>query len=476
MNSSRFFSAKPIGLAAGLVLFVVIATFVPETVMPQSASRLAAVALLMASLWMSEALPIGVTALLPIILFPLLDIMPISQVTPSYAHHLVFLFLGGFWIAAAIEVSGLHRRIALLVLRLVGTRMDRLVLGFMAATAFLSMWLSNTATTMMMLPIALTLVQRVSLKQSPFGLALMLGIAYSASIGGVATLIGTPPNAILAGVAETTLGISISFAQWMLIGLPLSLVMLMICWWYLTRVVVSLKGERIGSDSTDFLQLELQQLGPMRTDEKRVLTIFSLVAFLWIFKAIIPLELVRKLDDSLIAMAGAIALFLLPSAAGQGKRLLEWPRAVAVPWEVLLLFGGGFALAAGFEHAGLTAWIGTQFSFLQGLSWLLLILIIAMTTIFLTEMTSNTATASMLLPVTAGVAVAMSQDALPLMAATALAASFAFMLPVATPPNAIVFASRQITIISMVKAGFWMNLIGLAIIMLAVAWLMPLLW
>ena len=463
-------------LALAIGLFLLILFGVPVAVMPPEANRVAAIAVLMAGLWIGEALPSPATALLPIVLFPLTDVMPVEATTANYANHLVFLFLGGFWIAAAVERCGLHRRIALRVLRLIGSRQDRVVLGFMLATAFLSMWLSNTATTMMMLPIALAVTTRLgSDARTLFGRSLMLGIAYAASIGGVATLIGTPPNAVLAGVVEKTLGTTIGFGQWFLFGLPLASVMLAICWWYLTRINCRLTGAG-SAQGAQLIHQELLRLGPMPTDQRRVLALFSGVAFLWVFKGIVPIAFVNAVSDSTIAVAGALALFVIPSGNDAGGKLLDWSSAATIPWDVLILFGGGFALAHGFLQSGLTEWIGQRLDFLQHLHWAILVIAVALVTIFLTEVTSNTATASMLLPIVAGLAAGAGHDALLPMVATALAASFAFMLPVATPPNAIVFASRQITIAEMARAGVWMNLIGILLIALFVVFVLPLVW
>ncbi len=467
---------KRLWLTAGVLAFLSVLLLVPETVMPQTANRVAAVAVLMAILWIGEAIPIPATALLPVVLFPLLDVMQIESATANYAHHLVFLFLGGFWIAAAVEACGLHRRIALHVLQLMGSSADRIVFGFMAATAFLSMWLSNTATTMMMLPIAMAVAARLdAAPHSPFGRSLMLGIAYAASIGGVATLIGTPPNAVLAGILEKTQGISIGFWQWMQFGVPLALFMLLLCWWYLTRLAADLHQAKAGQGQ-QLIAEELLSLGAMSHAERRVLTVFIIVALMWIFRSILPFSKAYSITDSGIAIAGALALFVIPGGAkGQGT-LLDWRSATGIPWDVLILFGGGFALAQGFQQSGLTGWIGSQLDFLDQVHWIVLVVVVALVTIFLTELTSNTATASMLLPIVAGLAAAAGQEILMPMVATALAASFAFMLPVATPPNAIVFASRQVTIAEMARAGIWMNLIGWLLITLAVSFWLPLIW
>jgi len=466
---------KRLWLMVAVLAFLII-LLLPDSVMPQPADRVAAVAVLMAILWIGEAIPIPATALLPVVLFPLLGVMPVGSATANYAHHLVFLFLGGFWIAAAVERCGLHRRIALHVLQLMGSRADRIVLGFMAATAFLSMWLSNTATTMMMLPIAIAVAAHLNTSpHTPFGRSLMLGIAYAASIGGVATLIGTPPNAVLAGIVEKTQGLSIGFWPWMQFGVPLAVLMLLLCWWYLTHFAAKLHQTR-AVQSTRLIADELNALGRMSPAEYRVLTVFSTVSLLWIFKGLIPLSKEYSITDSSIAIAGALTLFIIPCGIkGQGA-LLDWRSAAGIPWDVLILFGGGFALAQGFQQSGLTGWIGSQLDFLNQVHWSVLIVAVALVTIFLTELTSNTATASMLLPIVAGLAAAAGHEALLPMVATALAASFAFMLPVATPPNAIVFASRQITMAEMARAGILMNLIGLVLITLAVSLWLPLVW
>jgi len=337
------------------------------------------------------------------------------------------------------------------------------------------MWLSNTATTMMMLPIAMAVASRLDAEaHTPFGRSLMLGIAYAASIGGVGTLIGTPPNAVLAGIVEKTEGIRIGFGQWMQFGVPLAIAMLLICWWYLTRVSARLGGQD-AVRGTQMIAADLAALGRIRTAEKRVLLIFAGVALLWVFKGLVPWPWLNAVSDSTVAMAGALALFIIPAGADKHGALLNWETAAKIPWDVLILFGGGFALAQGFQQSGLTEWIGLRLGFLQQVHWFVLVVAVALVTIFLTEVTSNTATASMLLPIVAGLAAAAGQDALAPMVATALAASFAFMLPVATPPNAIVFASRQVTIPEMARAGIWMNLIGIAMIALFVAIGLPLL-
>ena len=447
--------------------------------MSASAWHVTAVASLMAIWWVSEAIPIAATALLPIVLYPLLGVMSTSTTTTAYANHLIFLFMGGFLIAMAIQKWNLHRRIALHTIRWVGVSPPRIILGFMLATAFLSMWISNTATVMMMLPIALAVITQLTgdieqnTDDSPtFGTTVMLGIAYAASIGGVATLIGTPPNAILAGIVENLYQQRISFVAWMGFGVPLSLVMLAIAWFYLTRLAYP----RMQTPSTDVSALidkQLSELGPMSRQEKWITAIFALVAISWIVRGLIDIPVFAGVSDATIAMAGALLLFLIPSDIRKKEFLLDWPAAVKLPWDILVLFGGGFALAQGFSDSGLTQWIGTQLHVLHGAHLIIIVLAITLVVIFLTEVTSNTATATLILPVMGALAQALEVQPLSLMLPAAVAASYAFMLPVATPPNAIVFSSRYITIPQMARAGLWMNLISSLVITLFVTLLLP---
>jgi sodium-dependent dicarboxylate transporter 2/3/5 len=453
--------------------------------MPPSAMHVSAVALLMATWWLTEAIPIPATALLPVVLFPALGVTSVSDTTVNYANHIIFLFMGGFLIAITIEKWHLHRRIALHTIRIVGMTPKRIILGFMLATAFLSMWISNTATCMMMVTIGIAVMHHLDpqgfkkqgdtvVHNSPFATALMLSIAYSASIGGVATLIGTPPNAILAGIIEKSYGISISFTQWMVFALPLSAVMLGLTWFYLTHIAYRFNNSP--PKHHNIIQTELMKLGPMSREERLTLTVFSCVALAWIIRGIFDFEVLNNINDSVIAITGAIALFIIPSNWKQRQFLLDWDTARNIPWDIIILFGGGFALANAFNASGLTGWIGDTMTVLHGIRLLWVIVIIAAAVIFLTEVTSNTATASLLLPVFGALAVAIDTHPLILMATTALAASFAFMLPVATPPNAIVFSSRQVTIPQMARAGFWLNLAGIVLIALCITVLLPLVW
>lgn len=471
---------RRLGLVLGPLLFFVILGLSPPAGMSVTAWHVVAVACLMAIWWISEAIPIAATALLPVALFPLLNVMSTTATTSSYANHIVFLFLGGFLIAIAMQKWNLHRRIALHTIRLVGVSPSRIILGFMLATAFLSMWISNTATAMMMLPIALAVAGQLGAHQtaaasvtpSPFGVALMLGIAYSASIGGVATLIGTPPNAILAGIVERLYDYRISFAAWMGFGLPLSIVMLAIAWFYLTRIAYPVKQHTF-NQVTEVIQQELQQLGPMSRQERWVAIIFALVAISWITRGLFEIEWLDGVSDASIAMIGALLLFTIPADIKKWEFLLDWSSAVKLPWDILILFGGGFALAQGFSDSGLTEWVVSQLSVLQGVNLVIVVLVITLVIIFLTEITSNTATATLTLPVLGAMAVAIDVEMLTLMVPAAIAASYAFMLPVATPPNAIVFSSRYVTIPQMARAGFYLNLVASLVITLFVIVVLP---
>lgn len=440
----------------------------------------ALVAILMATWWISEAMPLAATALVPIVLFPALDVMAPGDVTRAYGNDLIYLFLGGFLIAVTMQRWNLHRRIALHTINLVGTDPRRMILGFMLATALLSMWISNTATAMMMLPIAMAVLQQSREEadragealSAGFGVALMLGIAYSASIGGVATLIGTPPNAVLAGMANELYGIDISFAAWMAFGLPLSVIMLALTWAYLAfgthgRNLSKLPGGR------DLVRRELQEIGRIGVSERRVLIVFVTVALAWVFRGFLPEGALNQVNDSSIAIAGALVLFLLSAGDGSGERLLNWKTAVTIPWDIVLLFGGGFALAAGFTQSGLSETMATGLEGLAGVPVILMIAACVALVVFLTEVTSNTATATLFVPLMGSLAVAIGFHPLALMAAVAVAASCAFMLPVATPPNAVVFGSRAVTVPQMAKAGFLLNFVTIVLTTAFIYWLLP---
>lgn len=496
-NSS--FKRRLIVLLAGLLLFAGILLMpLPEGMTEQGKYLLATVGL-MACWWIGEGVSIAVTALVPLVLFPTLGIMASRDVAPNYTNHLVFLFLGGMMIAFAMEKWNLHKRLALMIIMLIGHSMSRIVLGFMVASAFLSMWISNTATTMMMFPIGLAVVKQIAAQAKAssddpraesaiyesLGLVLMLGLAYSASIGGVGTLIGTGPNIVFAGVYRELFpeNPEITFFQWMVMAVPVVLLFIPIVWVYLCRYAGPIPLHKIdfAFHEPDIIRQELESLGPVNRAEKIVGTAFVTAALLWIFRAPIPVGLFiipgwssllpdsKMVHDSTVAMVMGIFLALCPLNFGEGMELhgrkeyfvLDW-RTVEkrTPWGVLLLFGGGFSLAAGFTKTGLDHWIGGHLAGLAGLSLWLVVLLVCLGITFLTEMTSNTATATMILPVMGAAAVAAHYHPLLLMVPAALSASFAFMLPIATPPNAVVFGSEWVTVPKMSRAGFALNLIG----------------
>jgi sodium-dependent dicarboxylate transporter 2/3/5 len=428
--------------------------------------------------WITEAIPVEVTALLPIVLFPLSGGLDLTKACAAYGHKFIFLFIGGFILAIAIEKWNLHKRIALSIIQVVGTNLSRIILGFMVSTAFLSMWISNTATAVMMLPIGLAIISQIEVgssnKNSQFGKALMLAIAYAASIGGMATLIGTPPNIILAGVIEQTYGVELSFSKWFSVGFPVSVVLLIICWKYLTSFAFNFKDIALAGGKI-YVSNQLKALGKMSKEEKVILVVFILTALAWIFRSIFLKEWFPHIDDTIIAILAAITLFILPSSQ-KNKPLLEWKDAVKLPWGILLLFGGGIAIAVAFQQSGLALWVATQLQGLQGIHLLLVLFILIASVNFLTEITSNLATASVLLPLLAPLAIAMDVHPYALMVACTVAASCAFMLPVATPPNAIVFGSGKLEIADMVKTGIWMNIISIVLLTLTVYFLLPLIW
>lgn len=480
---SSFKPSQLIGLILGPLLFIMMLLFFKPADLSTEGVAVAASTIWIAIWWITEAVPIPVTSLLPLVLFPLTQGLDIEETASAYGDETIFLFMGGFMIALAMEKWNLHRRIALNIISIIGTNMDRIVLGFMVATGFLSMWISNTATAMMMVPIGLAIIYQMSdaltnkndAAEEKFGKALMLGIAYAASLGGIATLIGTPPNTLLAGAVQKMYGIELSFAKWMLFGVPLAWIFIMIVWFYLVKIaypttVKQLPGGRAVIDD------EQQKLGKASTEEILVLIVFSLAAFSWITRSFLLSTFIDGLSDGLIAITFAIILFIIPSVNVKGDHLLDWHTAVKLPWGILLLFGGGLAIAAGFVESGLSEWIGSQLNRLEGVSLLLLLIIVVALVIFLTEVTSNTATASMMFPIMASLAVALGFHPYALMVAAAVAASCAFMLPVATPPNAVVFGSGYLRIPDMAKAGFALNIIGILLVSLTIYFLLPVIW
>jgi len=473
---------KQFGFILGPLLFTLVLLFFHPEGLSKEANAVLATTLWVAVWWILEIVPIAVTALLPIILFPITGALKIAETTASYGHKYVFLYIGGFILAIAIEKWNLHKRIALTIINVIGTSVSKIILGFMVATAFLSMWISNTATTVMMLPIGMAIVTQ--LKDNPdtienentlFGKVLMLAIAYSASIGGIATLIGTPPNLVLAGILEKQYAIELSFSKWIIFGLPISILLLFICWNYLTKVAFTFKQKDFPG-GRDEIKKQIQQLGKMSYEEKTVLIVFVLTAFLWVTRSFVLKHIIPAIDDTIIALISAFVLFLLPSRNKKGSRILDWESAVKLPWGILLLFGGGLALAQGFTSSGLAIWIGTQISLIENLPLILLLFVIIFAVNFLTEMTSNLATTAMLLPIIAPVALVLDVHPFTLMVGITVAASCAFMLPVATPPNAVVFGSGYLKIPDMIKTGIWMNIISIILLTIITYYLLPILW
>ena len=448
----------------------------------------------MAAWWLTEAVDIEVTALLPIVAFPLLGVAPLSKVLPPYAADVIFLFMGGFIIGLAIERWGLDRRIAYLTLRLVGARPSAIVAGFMAVTAFLSMWVSNTACAAMMVPIALSVIDLVlrsrtgtGLKESGgipqdripernFATGLLLCVAYAASIGGVATIIGSPPNGIAVRYIQQTFQKEVSFFDWLLIGGPFTLIFLPIAWLMITRVLFRADIGEIAGGRQHFND-EYRKLGPLSRGEKTVLAVFCVTAALWIFSPLLKgmtiagMKPLAALSDAIIAMLAAMALFLIPVDRAKGVRAREGDTAVKLPWGVLMLFGGGLTLAASIEANGVSEFIGNSSRGLSGLHPLLLLLAITTMTVFLSELTSNTAQVATMVPVLAAMAPVLGMNPYVLILACTLAASSAFMMPVGTPPNAIVFGTGLIRMPQMMKAGFWLNLAAILVIT-ALSWML----
>ncbi|MBX3649914.1 MAG: DASS family sodium-coupled anion symporter [Burkholderiales bacterium] len=449
----------------------------PEGMTPE-AWRLVALASWMIIWWIGEAVPIPATALLPIPLMPLLDIAPLTPVSANYGHPLIFLFLGGFLLAAAMQRWGLHRRIALNIVLVVGTGAGGIIAGFMAATAFLSMWISNTAATIMMFAVGLSVIEFIAQKTPDramvrnFGVALMLGIAYAASIGGVGTLIGSPPNALLASYLQSSHNITVDFFTWMKMGMPVVLVMLPAAWLLLTRIIFPVRELRIG-DAGGIIRGELGALGTMSRGERAVAVVFVSAALGWILREPLAGWSGLEISDTTVALVAALLLFAWPVSRAPARFVLDWESTRSVPWGVLLLFGGGLALAHGFKETGLAAWIGLQVSGFDVSTWVLVFLVTA-AIVYLTEITSNTASTATFLPILGAVAVGLGLDPRLLAVPVALGASMAFMMPVATPPNAIVFSWDGLRLGDMVRAGFWLNIIAIAVIFGAMLLLAPL--
>ncbi len=445
------------------------------------AVKVLSIAILMVSWWVTEAMPLPAVALLPIILFPLLKISSIEETASPYAHPIIFLFMGGFMIGLAIEKWNLHKRIALNIVRLTGTSGNRIVLGFILATGLLSMWLSNTATTMMMFPIALSVIHVMKGNNNiggnirNFSITLLMAIAYASNFGGIATIIGTPPNVAFVGYIEKRYNHAIDFIDWMLLCMPIAILLMLSLYWVMTRLLYPNHIKKSEATSK-LIHDEIDQLGPLSIAEKRVLIVFLSTAFLWISKSLINQTGLIKLDDSIIAMMGALALFIMPSGMkdSKGPVLLDWTDTKNMAWGILVLFGGGITLAQALENAGLIEQLGQWLAQFSG-NGLLLVFAITVISVFLSELMSNVAQVIVFAPVIAGLADALGMNPLLLGIPMTLAASCASMLPMGTPPNAIVFSSGMIRLHHMTKTGFIMNVISIILITLFSWFLIPLL-
>lgn len=474
-------NSKTTGLLLGPLVFGLIYAFGEFEGLSQEGKMVLACTGWIAIWWVTEAIPIAVTSLLPIVLFPLTGAFGLADTAAAFGHKYIFLYIGGFMLAIAIERWDLHKRIALRIISLIGVNVNSIVLGFMIATGFLSMWISNTATSVMMIPIGMAIVSQLRAHPDSsqedalvFGKMLMLAIAYSASIGGLATLIGTPPNLVFAGVIQEQYGVEITFAKWISLGFPISLVLLFICWKYLTGYAFRMKMKSIPGGRAE-IKAQLAELGQVSFEEKAVLAVFLLTAFAWISRSFLLEYFFPAIDDTIIALMAGTAMFIIP--ARQSKRpLLTWEEAIKLPWGILLLFGGGLALANAFKSSGLALWIGSQLTLLEGVGLILLLLVLIAAVNFLTEITSNLATTAMILPVLAPLALAIDVHPYILMVGATVAASCAFMLPVATPPNAVVFGSGYLKIIDMVKAGVWLNIISIIVLTIIIYLLLPIIW
>lgn len=528
--------AKRIGLFLGPILFFVVLFSPIAQDLPWEARIVLASTFWMGSWWITEAIPIYVTALMPLVIFPSLDVTDLGETSANYADRIVFLFLGGFILAKAVEKSNLHKRFALNMLKIFGTNPKYVVASFMLVTGFLSGWMSNTATTMLMLPIAAAVISQFQNKQDKdkFGLCLMLSVAYSASIGGMSTLIGTPPNAILASLSSSLADVQVTFGQWLIVGLPISAISLLVAWLYMVNIGVNIRGIKPVAEEKGMVVKKLSELGRITGDEILVAGVFAATATAWITRGLLWQDILPMVDDSTIAIAAAISLFLIPSISSnrnshkegtrdniehtqkkesgsspynkkrdgddddrahdftqinsendiggttidnnRGKRLMDWKTAVTIPWGVILLIGGGLALANAYTTTGLDEWIAERLVFLQGLNYLVVIFVIVAIAIFVGEIVSNTASAALLIPISASLAASVDIDPLLLMIPLTIATSFGFVMPVGTPPNAIVFASGYVTIPKMARAGLPLDIIGIILVTALTTLLVPLIW
>ena len=470
---------KQIGLLLGPSFFISL-QFLTLDGLSSQAITVISLSAWMICWWITEAVSISVTALLPLVVFPLFDIMSMNEVGANYGSSIVFLFFGGFVLALALEKVNLHKRIALTIIHKTGTTPNRVILGFMIATAFMSMWISNTASTVVMLPIALSVIQLLvqsdgvfTKEERHFSLSVMLGIAFSANAGGIATVIGTPPNSVLIGLLENEYNMEISFLKWMIIGLPFSVTMIGIIYFVLTRWMFPNKGIEFASSNALIAQ-KLSDLGPTSPQEKHVLCIFSITVFLWVFRTLINSFFPSLgLSDTMISVGCAIALFSIPHQFKKGVFILKWEDTSRLAWGILILFGGGLALAKGMSTTGVVALI-TDGIANANLNVLFTVSLLILLMLFMTELMSNVALVAVLAPVVAGIAIGLEIPLLYLLIPVTMASSCAFMLPMATPPNAIIFASGYVKVAQMARVGIFINLIAVALLILMYRFVIPL--
>jgi len=479
-------SRSIIGFTSGIILFLVIILFFDLDPNNPKVTYTLAIALLMAIWWITEVVPLAITSLLPVVLFPLFGVMNGKDVSATYFNHVIFLFIGGFLIALAMQKWNLHKRIALKILMITGVSPGRILLGFMLATSFLSMWISNTATTMMMVPILISIIKKLEeiigkKAISRYSIGLLLGVAYSASIGGIATLVGTPPNLSFARIFQIMFpgAPEISFAQWFLFAFPVSIIFFVIVWTYL-YLLFKPKDKNWKNIHIDNFKEQYKKLGAISFEQSVVFIVFISLALMWLFRSDIVIgnftlpgwsslfSHPEYINDGTVAIFASIILFLIPSKTQKGKSIMDWETAKGIPWNIVLLFGGGFALASGFKESELSMWFGSQLSFVGNYHPIIIIATICFMMTFLTELTSNTATTEMLLPILAGLSVSIEINPLLFMLPATLSASMAFMLPVATPPNAIVFGSGRLRVMDMARNGIILNLIGVILITLSI--------
>ncbi len=466
------FTSRNVGLVLGPALFVVF-LFLPIPGLTTPAKGVLGLAVWMAIWWFTEAIPIAATSLMPLVAYPLLGPDELNGVEQSYADNVILLFLGTLLIARAISRSGIDERVALHLLKLVGSSPGRLVAGFMIACAFLSAWISATATTVIMLPVALAVIATVrdDAQRRRLGKCLVLAVVYAATLGVLSTIIATPPNAVFASISPELLGFEVGFGQWMLVGVPMSVVSLALCWVYLTRVVAPI-GDVSLEDGARVVDQRLRERGPMSRDERWVGIVFLLTVAAWVSRSLFWSELLPNVSNMTISLLSAVVLFLLPSQ--KGGRLLDWETAVKLPWSVLLLIAGGLALAYGFDALGIDVWIANGLDFLGEFPAVAAVAIMAVITIIVAEVMSNAATAALLIPIAAPLAEIIGLSPLQMTMAVTLAASFGFTLPVASPSNAVALSSGQITTSELARAGLPMNLLGAVLVTLAVFTLVPL--